>query len=204
VRFIPAKEHPFYLWFFYHITRLLFALRFHRVIIHNEYEPRRADCSIFYCNHNYWWDPLIPHYLNTRFFKQKARGMMDLRQVLKHSFFPKIGVFSVDLEHQRNVITSLRYAVDHLENPNASLYLFPEGTIVPVDSKPMNFKPGLAWIQKRSPKADVIPIAIYIDYSKASKPNLHIHIGKKLSDKKDFQAPLHTLLSQIKADVHTS
>ena len=203
MHFIPAREHPLYLWFFYQVTRFLFGLRFNKVVIHGDYLPNRRSSTIFYCNHNYWWDPLIPHYLNTRLFKQKARGMMDLRQVQKYSFFPKIGVFSVDLEQHRNTITSLRYAVEHLKTPNAALYLFPEGTIVPVDSKPLNFKPGLAWIQKQSLHSETIPIAIYIDYSKSSKPDLHIQIGKRLTEKQDMELQLRELLEHLKHKVHT-
>ena len=75
---------------------------------------------------------------------------------------------------------SLLLSLNHLQTPNASIYLFPEGEIVPVHSGPLEFKRGLTWLRNQANTTDIVPIAIYVDYSKSSKPNLHIHIGSVL------------------------
>ena len=202
MNFIPAKEHPFYLWFFYYVTAYLLKRRFKEVHIEIKYHPSKHTSTLYYLNHNYWWDALLPHYLNCRFFGQKSRGMMDIRQLKKHPFFTKIGVFSVDLDQPRTSIYSLRYALNHLQTPNASIYLFPEGEIVPVHSGPLEFKRGLTWLRNQATTADLVPIAIYIDYSKSSKPNLHIHIGSVLKADENPTTHLEKKLARMKSNIH--
>ena len=204
MNFIPAKEHPIYLWFFYYVTAYLLKRRFKEVHIEVDYRPSKQTSTLFYMNHNYWWDALLPNYLNRRFFGQKTRGMMDIRQLKKNPFFTKIGAFSVDLNQPRSAIYSLRYALEHLQIPNASIYLFPEGEIVPVHPGPLEFKRGLEWLRTRVSNADLVGIATYIDYSKSSKPNLHIHIGSALSAYEDPSAHLEKKLAQIKSRLHTT
>jgi len=204
VNFIPAKEHPLYLWFFYYVTAYLLKRRFNSIDIEVEYHPTKNTSTLFYLNHNYWWDALMPNYLNRRFFSQKARGMMDIRELKKYPFFTKIGAFSVDPEKPRSSIYSLKYALNHLQTANASIYIFPEGEIVPVHSGPLQFKRGLKWLENQASSVDLVPIAIYIDYSKSSKPNLHINIGSELLPDEDHSRYLEKKLTLIKNRLHPS
>ena len=128
----------------FHRTAYLLKRRFKEVHIEVDYRPSKHTSTLFYMNHNYWWDALLPNYLNRRFFGQKTRGMMDIRQLKKHPFFTKIGAFSVDLNQPRSAIYSLRYALEHLQIPNASIYLFPEGEIVPVHPGPLSLSEVLS------------------------------------------------------------
>jgi hypothetical protein len=47
-----------------------------------------------------------------------------------------------------------------------------------------------------------VPIAIYVDYSKSSKPNLHIHIGSVLKADENPAAHLEKKLAHIKRRLH--
>lgn len=178
--FIPAKESKLYIWFYYQVTRFLLWLRFRKVIVTSSYKPKKDTNTVYYLNHNYWWDGLIPHYLNQKYFKQNARAIMDVKQMNEYSFFARIGAFSIDLERIKSSIESLRYALLSLERPNSCLFIYPEGEIKPVsDSKP-DFRNGLAWLYQKTSNTDYVPVAIYIDHSKGSKPDLIISIGKSV------------------------
>ena len=94
--------------------------------------------------------------------------------------------------------------MNHLQTANASIYIFPEGEIVPVHSGPLQFKRGLKWLQTQAGVVDLVPIAIYIDYSKSSKPNLHINIGSELLPDEDHSRYLEKKLALIKNRLHPS
>ncbi|MBO6795458.1 MAG: lysophospholipid acyltransferase family protein [Balneolaceae bacterium] len=164
------------IWFFTHFTRLLKWLRFKRVHMINSYSPN-GKSTVYYLNHNYWWDGLIPLYLNHRLFKQHARAFMEDKQMKKHWFFSKIGAFSINLNNPRSVISSLRFAVDSLSQSNSGVYIYPEGKIVPPSSQVQPFKGGLAWLAQNCSGVDFVPVAIHIDNSKQSKPELYLMVG---------------------------
>lgn len=105
---------------------------------------------------------------------------MEDKQMIKHRFFSKIGAFSINLTEHRSVIQTLRYAVDSMNRENASLYIFPEGELIPAgDSKP-NFKQGLSWLYKNlNSEIDFVPVTFYAHTFRNSKPELYINIGSK-------------------------
>ncbi len=192
--FIPAKESKLYIWFYYQVTRFLLWLRFRKVIVTSTYTPDSVTSSVYYLNHNYWWDGLIPHYLNQKYFHQNARAVMEEKQMHKHKFFSKIGAFSIDLDKIKSSVQSLRYALESLKRPNSCLFIYPEGEIRPVsDSKPA-FRNGLSWLYQKTEHIDFVPVAIYIDHSKGNKPDLIISIGNEVDYDKELSKNELTML----------
>ncbi len=171
----------------------------------NSYSPS-GKSTVYYLNHNYWWDGLIPLYLNHRLFKQRARAFMEDKQMKKHRFFSKIGAFSINLSDPRSAISSLRFAIESLSQSNSGVYIYPEGKIVPPAPKVQPFKGGLAWLAQKCPDIDFVPIAIHIDHSKQSKPELYMMVGNPIkSDStrtkneltKEFEKELNSLMSDL-------
>jgi chlorobactene lauroyltransferase len=213
ISFIPASESQWFITLFGLYVRSLFWRRFHRVWVDQKYRPVAQNKTIYYLNHTSWWDGLIPLLLNRTLLRQNARAMMEDKQMVQHSFFKKIGAFSINLSNQKAVITSLRYAVASMQRPGASLYIYPEGKIVPFSTEKPVFKKGLAWIVKRCPDADVVPVGIYFGHSSSDKPELFLKIGKPVdfdgSDEQDklntfFEAELGCLLKTLQAEAHAN
>lgn len=104
----------------------------------------------------------------------------------QYTFFSKIGAFSVNLQNPKSSIKSLRYAVESLKRPNASLFIYPEGTIKsPSEKKPV-FKKGLAWIYQQTTGVDFVPVAIYSQHLRSSKPELYLSIGSSCNPDKSL------------------
>lgn len=177
--FIPAKESPLFIKIFRIYVRLLFKRRFKRVWIRQEYYPDKNSRSVYYLNHHSWWDGIIPLLLNEYRFHQQARALMEDQQMKKHAFFRKIGAFSINREEPGKMVSSLRYAVQSMKRSNASLYIYPEGTITPAGSE-LCFEGGLAWLHEKLPAVDFVPIAIYMHTIRSGKPELHLHVGEKV------------------------
>lgn len=206
--FIPAKESGFLIWFFDLYTRLLLKRRFKNIFIKQNYYPSKGSKTVYFVNHNMWWDGLLPLYLSRKFFNQRARALMEDKQMIKHPFFSKIGAFSINLNDPRSTLKSLRFAVESVNRNRGSLYIYPEGELIPVsDSKP-EFKKGLAWLYKNmKPKVDFVPIAFYTQNFRYSKPELYINIGnpvdleKTLSKKEltiNFEEEVYQLLKETR------
>ena len=204
--FIPAKESPLFIKIFGTYTNILFRRRFDERHINIRYSPAPDRKTIYFMNHHSWWDGMIPLYLNHNYFRQNARGMMEGKQLRKYSFFSKIGVFSIDLDDRRSILQSLRYAVDSMERPFSSLYIFPQGKIEPFTPDRLEFKKGLGWLAKQVPEADLVPIGIYIHTMSSDKPELHITVGNSIDIDRTLTAEeisgvlqngLSTLLTEV-------
>ncbi len=204
--FIPAKESPLFIKTFRIYVRLLFKRRFNRVWIRQEYHPNEKSRSIYYLNHHSWWDGIIPLLLNEYRFQQQARALMEDKQMKRYGFFKKIGAFSINREDPRKVVTSLRYAVQSMKRENASLFIYPEGSITPVGSE-LSFEGGLAWLHDKLPDVDFVPIGIYMHTIRSDKPELHLHVGQKVkmnqglgkdSKTQIFEQNLESLLDQLR------
>lgn len=210
MKFIPAKESKFIIWFFDWYTRFLVWKRFRRVIIKQEYFPKKDSRTVYYINHNYWWDGLLPLYLNRKLFKQEARALMEDKQMCQYPFFSRIGAFSINLENPRSSVQSLRYAVESMKRKHSCLFIYPEGKLMPVSDFKPEFKEGLSWLFQKLDSVDFVPVAFYIDHSRDNKPDLHISIGESvnrysLTDKEELtsqlEESLHRILSKLKKDL---
>jgi len=175
--FIPANESKWFISIFDLYVRNLFWRRFKNIAIDQQYQPGKKSKTIYYLNHTSWWDGLIPFLLNQKLFKQNARAIMEDKQMRQHKFFSKIGAFSVNLSEPRAALKSLRYAVDSMKRPNSSLFIYPEGKIVPFSIQKPQFQKGLGWIAGRSPGSDIVPIGIYIHTARHDKPELFLKVG---------------------------
>ncbi|WP_138430009.1 lysophospholipid acyltransferase family protein [Fodinibius saliphilus] len=203
--FIPAQESSLFIKGFRLYTWLLFKRRFKKVWLKQEYSPCSECKTVYYLNHHSWWDGLIPFLLNEFRFHQQARALMEDKQMREYPFFQKIGAFSINRDNPRNALPSLRYAVQSFERDQASLFIYPEGTITPAGSS-MNFEKGLTWLHKRLNEVDFVPVGIYMHTIRHDKPELHLQVGRpaKINDKttgdertRHFENTLDSILDEL-------
>jgi hypothetical protein len=179
--FIKADESAFIIRFFRTYSKWLIRKRFKRILIRKDYEPGPESRSVYFLNHSMWWDGLIPLLLNEYHFRQKARALMEDKQMREYGFFRKIGAFSINLQDPRQSLISLRYAVESMKREHSCLFIYPEGALVPFSTQKPIFKEGLAWLRQQLPaeEVDFVPIALCPNFYESSKPDLYIRIGKK-------------------------
>lgn len=209
--FIPAKESRPVINFFTTYTNFMLWRRFRDIHVQQLYLPDSNSKTVYFMNHHYWWDGLLPLYLNENRFKQKARALMEDKQMREYPFFSRIGAFSIDLDNTRSGIRSLRYAVESMKRPNSSLFIYPEGKITPVSFSKPSFKPGLSWLYRQLTDVDFVPVAFYISHTKSNKPDLYIHVGQACkpdsslhSDEltQAFEEELHQQMMSIRDQVY--
>jgi len=206
--FIPAKESKIFIRLFRIYVKFLFKRRFKEIWIRQNYHPSPKAKTVYYLNHNSWWDGLIPLLLNEYCFHQKARALMEHKQMKRYPFFKKIGAFSINPENSEMIVHTLRYALTSMERQNASLYIYPEGKIRPAGTEP-EFENGTAWLHSKLPGVDFVPVGIYIHTIRSDKPELHLQIGNRIHIKNDcskdektrqLEESLAEVLDELKKD----
>lgn len=177
MNFIPAEESVFFQRIFRVYVKWLFKRRFKNIWIHQEYHPSRKDRTVYFLNHTSWWDGLIPFLLNEYSFKQNGRAMMEYKQMRAYPFFKYLGAFSTMPHNRSHNLASLRYAVQSMHRPHASLFVYPQGEIVRSDAD-MNFKRGIGWLSKQLDTTDFVPVGIHMHTIRHHKPELHLWVDK--------------------------
>ncbi len=194
--FIPARESAFFIRFFGWYTKRLFIHRFKHIWLKQHYFPDSNSRTIYYLNHSSWWDGITPLLLNQYLFRQNARAMMEDKQMKQYKFFRWIGAFSVSLNETRGSVRSLRYAVKSMQRDNASLFIYPEGKIVPFSTSQPEFQGGLNWLYRQLPEVEVVPIGTYIHTLRYNRPEIHIQIGEPVQVNKRLGPGLQTTLEK--------
>lgn len=132
---------------------------------------------IMYANHSNWWDGFIAYFLTNRILKKDDYLMMDIKQMMKYSFFKFIGVFSVDREKPAEAIRSIIYAADLIRDSERYLWIFPQGEMFPQDKRPLNFYSGISKIVEKAGNVYLIPVCFRYEFLMEQRPEVFISIG---------------------------
>lgn len=162
-------------------NRNLLKRRFNSLQVSNLEEFKSIDKnfpSIIYANHSGWFDGLVLHLitqkLNLDFFI-----MMEEKQLKDLPLFRKLGAFSVVREKPREAVESINYAAKILNEGNERvLCIFPQGEILPNDTRPIKFYNGISRIIEKTKVCNVIPAAIRYEFLGNFKPEIFVSFGK--------------------------
>ncbi|CAN5298053.1 hydroxychlorobactene glucoside lauroyltransferase CruD [soil metagenome] len=195
-------------------SRNLIKCRFHSLHVSGLDFLRDKNTEIpliVYANHSSWWDGIIAFEISRK-AKLDSFIMMEEKQLEKLFLFRKLGAFSVVRENPRKAVESVNYAVSLLENPRRTLWIFPQGEILPNDLRPLSFFNGLSRIIERSGKVFAVPLVIRYEFLSEFKPQIFVKISsfeliktdKNFDSKKMTESNsnrLTNLLDELKTDV---
>lgn len=173
-----------------------------------------VNSSIIYANHSSWWDGLVAFEIS-KALKADSYIMMEEKQLRNLFLFRKLGAFSVVRENPRQAVKSLNYAINLLkEEPFRTLWIFPQGEILPNDLRPLYFYNGLARIIERVRDCSTIPLAIRYEFLNEYKPEIFVKIGESENfnnlevdskkSTKNFENRISQMLNELKNDVVSS
>lgn len=141
--------------------------------------PTPPSLPTIYCpNHSNWWDGYLCMVLARTVFHHEPYLMMEERNLARYRFFTWAGVFGVDRDDARAAVASLDYAADLLRgHPARGLYLFPQGTLVPNERRPLRLYSGAARLAQRVGRVRVVPVAFRYTFLQEQRPDVFISIG---------------------------
>lgn len=145
------------------------------VFKHDEVEIMPGHSILLLCNHFSWWDGFWAGQLAHTYLHRDFYIMMQEDHIKKRMFFNLLGGFSINRE-SKNVIKSLQYAANLLDNPANLVTVFPQGALVSNHSEEINIERGIDYIVKKI-KGDcqIIYYSAFIDYFESLKPSVYIH-----------------------------
>ncbi|MDQ3801800.1 MAG: lysophospholipid acyltransferase family protein [Acidobacteriota bacterium] len=177
-------------------NRNLFKRRFHSLSVCglDFFRNRNHDLPLLvYANHSGWWDGLVAFEVS-RAARLDSFIMMEEKQLKKLFLFRRLGAFSVVRENPRKALKSIEYAANLLkENPpphKRTLWIFPQGEILPNDRRPLNFYHGVSRIIEKAGRVAAIPFAIRYEFLDDFKPEIFAKIAEPqlISADKNFDA----------------
>ncbi len=208
---LKAKKSQWFERIFQIYNRNLLKRRFHSFRVLGLDNFVKVNSIIIYANHSSWWDGLVAFEIS-KALRADSFIMMEEKHLRNLFLFRKLGAFSIVRENPRQAVESLNYAVNLLkEKPFRTLWIFPQGKILPNDSRPLHFYNGLARIIERVGDCSAIPLAIRYEFLNEYKPEIFVKIGesenfnnidfdsKKLT--RNFESRISKTLDELKKDV---
>lgn len=167
---------------------------------------------IIYANHSSWWDGLVAFQIS-HFAKLDSYIMMEEKNLRRFFLFRRLGAFSVAREKPREALKSIEYSIDLLrKRPVKTLWIFPQGEILPNDRRPIIFYNGISKIASKIENCSILPLAFRYEFTNEFKPEIFVKIGKaentktttKYEIKKQadrYAADITSLLDELKSDI---
>ncbi|MFZ4525325.1 MAG: lysophospholipid acyltransferase family protein [Chlorobium sp.] len=194
---LKVRRSRLYTFWFEWYSRRQFRRYFNSVRVFMQPGVQQMDLCIpviFFANHAYWWDGFWSPLCTKDFFCQRLHIIIEFQQLRKHRFFTRIGAFSLDRSHPKSWPATLRYAAELLTDDNErqnALWIFPQGKIEHVDTRPLVFFKGAASIASRVlekiPQLYVVSIVSRIEYLEEQKPELFLSFREpRLVSRKEY------------------
>jgi chlorobactene lauroyltransferase len=137
----------------------------------------RSQPLLVYANHSSWWDGLIAFQISRR-MRLDSFIMMEEKHLKRLFLFRRLGAFSVVRENPRAAAKSINYAANLLkENSNRTLWIFPQGEILPNDKRPLAFYGGASRVVEKTGRIYAAPLALRYEFTGEFKPEIFVKIA---------------------------
>ncbi|SEB17969.1 lysophospholipid acyltransferase family protein [Paenibacillus sp. 276b] len=180
-----VKSKPFNRIFFLYNHYYLLRRRFRSFTLSGSLDPLLPNTGspidpdqpvIYFMNHSSWWDGLLLYHAS----QQTSRGdhyvMMEEEQLRQYAFFRKLGAYSINKENASSIRTSLQYTTELLHS-GKRVWIFPQGEILHQDARPIEFRPGISLLLRRSPRAVAVPVTLCHGMVQHDLPEVSMQVG---------------------------
>ena len=180
---IKARYHPAWLWFYSSWFRVLQKIHFRKIsVICDDIFPEDQSVLLLQ-NHFSYYDGYWSMYLCNKIFRRRFHVMMLEEELAKRMFLTRCGVFSVR-KNSRDLMESLRYASELLQDPKNVVTIYPSGEIISHHRQNFEFQQGFARLAGDSL---VVVAVVLIDYFSQARPEIRIYL-KNFSGERTAEA----------------
>lgn len=143
---------------------------------------------IIYVNHPSWWDPLICLLVARHCFpERKHYAPIDLAELERYRFFSKLGFFGVQPDSRRGAVALLRMGGAILEQPDAVLWITPQGRFADPRERPLELRAGLARLARRVGSCTLLPLAVEYPYWEERLPEALLRFGEPIRPSENIE-----------------
>lgn len=142
----------------------------------NTIDIKPGHSVLLLCNHFSWWDGFWSDWIATKVMHHKFHIMMQHDHIEQRTWLRFMGGFSIN-RHSKDVVISLNYTAQLLNDPANMVTVFPQGELVSNHATEINIERGIAHIIKKI-KGDcqIIYYSAFIDYFESFKPSVYFHL----------------------------
>jgi 1-acyl-sn-glycerol-3-phosphate acyltransferase len=172
---IPSRRIPFIQNMFQKYVTYRLGRTFN-VMQYNQIEIKPNHSILLLPNHFGWWDGFLAFWLEGQYLDRNYYIMMQEDHLAKRMFFNLTGGFSINPQ-SKEMITSLQYAANLLNDPANMVTVFPQGELVSNHVDEITIEKGIGYIVKKI-KGDcqIIYYTVLVDYFESLKPSLYFHL----------------------------
>jgi len=179
--YIKDKFQPFWLNVFDFAFSSMLKKAFYSIRVKNreyfELRDKTKGCILF-ATHCCWWDGLIAYILSRKVLNTNMRMM--IQELYRFPLLSRIGGFSVDKDSPQAAVKAINYCAEFLNYPEGTLWIYPQGSVMPPDHRPVKFASGIAYLCSKLDGINLIPIAHRYSFLREDRPEILIEIGKPI------------------------
>ncbi len=168
---------------FFDLYLYLFVRRhFHALRLAGAHHWPSSTRPLIIClNHPSWWDPLTSILLS-RYLQRPCDhyAPMDALAFSRYGVMRKLGLFPVEQGTARGAAQFLRAAAHLFADPNAVLWITPQGGFSDARTRPVVFRAGLDALLRRTPEVTVLPLALEYTFWDERLPEALALLGEPL------------------------
>lgn len=172
---IKANYNPLSLWFFSSYFRVLQKIFFRNIRVICEDVFPEGHSVLLLQNHFSLYDGYWSMYLCHKVFKRRFHVMMLEEQMAKRMFLTRCGVFSVR-KNSRDLLESLNYAAQLLQDPHNVVTIYPSGEIISHHLQHFTFQKGFARLTNDKSNCSLALAVVLVDYFSLARPQISIYL----------------------------
>jgi len=163
--------YKFFSWYIQYIIKKDFA-----AFNYDEIETKSDAAILILANHFSWWDGFFIFYINKRVFKRQFHVLINAENYKKVGFLKYLGAFAAE-NKSRDVLETLNYAGQLLNDPKNLVLVFPQGKLHSNHSRSIDFKKGvMQMINSSHKKIAIVFAATFVDYFGKRKPTVRTYL----------------------------
>jgi len=172
---IYPKNDSIRFWLFRRYVLWTVGRQFHELLF-NHIDTGKNQSVLLIANHFSFWDTLILFCVNDRLFKKKPHVMILEETAKKQPFLRYGGAFSVN-KNSRDLLLSINYAAQLLNDPQNIVLIFPQGKLYSNFVEQVDFESGILKIIKQAKgNFQMVFAATFVQYFKHKKPTATVYL----------------------------
>ena len=172
---IKANYNPVSLWFYSSYFRVLQKIFFNKISVITQDDFPEGQSVLLLQNHFSVYDGYWSMYLCHKIFRRRFHVMMLEEQMAKRMFLTRCGVFSVR-KNSRDLIESLHYAGELLQNARNVVTIYPSGEIISHHLQNFTFQRGFARLANEKNNCSIALAVVLIDFFSVARPQISIYL----------------------------
>lgn len=169
----------------YYVTSIV-KRHFHEL----KFDPVEIDPDksvLLIANHFSYWDSLILFMICRKSMKKNFHVMAREDTTIKFQYVKYGGAFSIN-KQSRDMLQSLDYAAELLNNPQNLVLIFPQGKLYSNFVNTIQFEKGITRVmEKAEGKFQMLFAATFIQYLKHKKPTATVYLQAEPCKGKGFE-----------------